>query len=164
MDAAYLKFWGTLFNQAAENQRTIDDMTRWVSDGFKGGTSVLNLFRESINAGTVTGSQSDTWDEAALLEELQKSFDAFMSMFGLVTRSEYLALERKYEDMKETVAGQKETIERLRTLLGEKEESESASMQAFQDMAEKQAEQFASLMDSFGSFYTTPPSKEKDDA
>jgi len=153
MDKNTLKFWGNLFNQAAENQQQIEEMTQWLNDGLKGSSSYMNMFKDFLNSGIESGKTSDTPDEAVLFKELQKSLDAFLSMFGVVPQSEYLSLVKKYEDLKKTVADQKETIEHLRMMLDEKKGERTGSIKAFQDMAEKQAEQFASLMNSFGSLY-----------
>jgi len=162
MDKNYLKFWGTMFNQAAENQQQIEQVTQWLNDGLKGSEPLMNMFKDFLNAGIESGKKFDTLDEAAISKELHKSFDAFLTMFGMVPQSEYLSLSKKYEDLKKTTADQKETIDHLRMMLDEKAGSSTGTIKAFQDMAEKQAEQFTSLMNNFSALYETQASNSKD--
>jgi len=87
MDKNYLKFWGTMFNQAAENQQKIEQVTQWLNDGLKGSEPLMNMFKDFLNAGIESGKKFDTLDEAAISKELHKSFDAFLAMFGMVPQS-----------------------------------------------------------------------------
>jgi len=162
MDKNYLKFWGTMFNQAAENQQQIEQVTQWLNDGLKGSESFVNMFKDFLNAGAESGKKTDTLDDEAIFKELHKSFDAFLTTFGMVPQSEYLSLSKKYEDLKKTVVDQKETIDHLRMMLDEKAGSSTGTIKAFQNMAEKQAEQFTSLMNNLNSFYKTQASNNKD--
>ena len=72
----------------------------------------------------------------------------------MVPKDKHLALIKKYEELKEKVADQEETINHLRLLLEEKKaESQEELVQGFQDLIEKQSKQFQETMETFGSFF-----------
>jgi hypothetical protein len=73
---------------------------------------------------------------------------------GMVTKNEHLALVKKYEELKEKVTVQEETINHLRLLLEQKKtETQEELVQGFQDLIEKQSRQFQETMETFGSFF-----------
>ena len=73
-----------------------------------------------------------------------------LTLLGVVPLDEHLALVRKYEELKEKVASQEETIKHLRLLFaeGKKEEFQEVSGR-FEELAKKQGEQLQKLMESF---------------
>jgi hypothetical protein len=73
---------------------------------------------------------------------------------GMVPKDKHMALIKKYEELKEKVSAQEETINHLRLLLEEKKtESQKELVQGFQDLIEKQSKQFQKTMETFGSFF-----------
>ena len=89
---------------------------------------------------------------AGAQENFTKSFKDYLAVLGVVPRDEHLALVKKYEELKEKVASQEETIRHLRMLLSQakiEEEHEELANQ-FEELAKKQGEQFQKLMESFG--------------
>ena len=59
----------------------------------------------------------------------------------MVPKDEHLALVKKYEELKEKVAAQEETINNLRMLLEEKKaETQGELVKGFQELLEKQSE------------------------
>ena len=73
---------------------------------------------------------------------------------GMVPKNEHLELVKKYEELKEKVADQEETISHLRMLLEQrKAESQDELVQGFQDLIDKQSKQFQQTMETFGSLF-----------
>jgi DnaJ-domain-containing protein 1 len=88
------------------------------------------------------------WEKAS--ENFKTSFNDWLAFMKVLPKREHMALEKKYEALKEKVATQDETIRYLRNLLSEKNVPYTAAVQNFTEMMEKQAQQFHDLMESAG--------------
>ena len=99
-----------------------------------------------------TPAYTKAWKRAS--ENFLKSFNDYMDLMGMVPKDKHLALIKKYEELKEKVAAQEETINHLKMLLEEKKtESQEELVQGFQDLIEKQSKQFQETMETFGRFF-----------
>ena len=86
--------------------------------------------------------------------ELPGEFKNYLYLVGVVSKGEHLALVKKYEELKEKVVVQEETIKHLRMLLEEKKvETQGELVQEFQEIIEKQSEQFQETMETLGNFF-----------
>ena len=97
-----------------------------------------------------------TWKKAS--EDFSKSFKDYLLLMGVVPKDKHLTLVKKYEQLKEKVASQEETIKHLRMLLNAKKAQAQAQAQGditkeFQDLIEKQGEQFQETMETFGRLF-----------
>ena len=93
-----------------------------------------------------------TWKKAS--EDFQKSFKDYLRLMGVVPKEEHLTLVKKYEELKEKFAFQEDTIKNLRMLLDEKKaEPQGEVAKGFQEIMEKQTEQFQETMETFGRFF-----------
>jgi chromosome segregation ATPase len=155
MDRHFLEFWGNFLIDAAKQQKRLEDLNQWMQQGFKGFeelTAMFNKFYGLDHLEKDTPSYMDTWKSAS--ENFIKSVNDVMGQMGMVTINEHQALVKKYEELKEKVAVQEETISRLQLLLAEKKtESQEELVQGFQDLIEKQSKQFQETMAAFGSFF-----------
>jgi hypothetical protein len=80
---------------------------------------------------------------------------------GVVPKDEHLALVKKYEELKEKVTAQEETIEHLRMLLeAKKVETQGELVQGFQEIIEKQSEQFQETMETLSRFFKKDKNKK----
>jgi hypothetical protein len=160
MDREFLEFWGNFMLNAAKSQKQLEDMKEWMKGGFSGFDEFTSLFQKIYGLNEVEKESPDylkMWTGAQ--ENFTKSFKDYLSLLGVVPRDEYLALVKKYEELKEKVASQEETIKHLRMLLsGVKPEEYQEITGTFEELAKKQGEQFQKLVDSFGQSL-----KKKDD-
>ena len=86
-------------------------------------------------------------------EAFQKSFTDLMESLQFIPRAEYDQVKNKYEQLKEKIKIQDETIQQLKTKkLFEAAEGFNVTS-GIQDLVRIQTEQFATLMDSLGNFY-----------
>jgi hypothetical protein len=151
MDTKFMEFWGHFLLNAAKNQKQLEDMTQWMQRGFTGFEELTSLFRKAYGLEKSEPTSPDfmkTWAEAQ--ENFTKSFKDYLALLGVVPREEYLALARKYEELKEKVQSQEETIKHLRMLVSvaSKEEFQGLAGQ-LEGLVQKQGEQFQKLMDNF---------------
>jgi hypothetical protein len=153
MDKNFLEFWGHLLLNAAKGQKQLEEMAKWMQQGFSGFEQLSAMFRKCY------GLEAKSGDDASMRlkaeADFQKSFRDYLSLFGVVPREEHLALVKKYEELRQKVAAQEETIKHLRMLLEEKGFDQSKVISGIQELMLEQGDQFRKLMESFSDLYKT---------
>ena len=151
MDRHFLEFWGKALLQAAQSQKQLEDLAKWCQRGFLGFQDYTQLFKVTYGLDEMAESSPDyltQWKKAE--DDFRESFKGYLNLLGMVPREEYAALARKYEELKENVAEQEETIKLLRMLLEEKGLGLAATSLELQRLIEKQGEQFQKLIQGLG--------------
>ena len=162
MDRHFLEFWGNFLINAAKGQKQLEDISKWMQQGFEGFDELTGMFKKFYGLEHMekdTPAYMETWKKAS--ENFQKSFKDYLRLMGVVSKDEHLALVKKYEELKEKVAAQEETINNLRMLLEEKKvETQGELVKGFQEILEKQSEQFQETMETFGRFFKKDKNKK----
>lgn len=163
MDKEFMKFWGTFLLNAAKGQEHFENMTQWMQQGFKGFEDLNALFRKAYGLEQTPPQPSsdylENWKKAQ--ESFAQSFKDFCSAFGFVPKEDYLALVKKYEELKQKAESQEETIKHLRLLLEQASAAEhDAVASKLNDLAAQQTEQFQKLMESFGRMFEKEQSSD----
>ena len=162
MDRKFLEFWGNFMINAAKEQKRMEDLSKWMQQGFKGFDELTTMFNKFYGLEQIEKNSPayiSTWKKAS--EYFQKSFKDYLDLMGVISKEEHLALIKKYEALKEKVDAQEETINHLRLLLEEKKtESQEELVKGFQNLVEKQSKQFQETMESFGSFFKKENNRE----
>ena len=151
MNRHFLEFWGKALLQAAQSQKQLEDLAKWCQRGFLGFQDYTQLFKATYGLDEMAESSPDyltLWKKSE--DDFRESFKEYLNLLGMVPREEYAALARKYEELKEKVAEQEETIKLLRMLLEEKGLGLAATSLEFQRLIEKQGEQFQKLFQGLG--------------
>lgn len=151
MDRHFLEFWGKALLKAAESQKQLEDLARWCQRGFLGFQDYTQLFRAAYGLDEMPEDTPDyfaLWKKAEA--DFRESFKDYLSLMGVVPREEYAALARQYEELKEKVSDQEETIKHLRMLVDEKGMGLEATTLEFQKLIKKQGEQFQNLLKGVG--------------
>jgi phage tail tape-measure protein len=155
VDKHFLEFWGNFLIHAAKGQKQLQDMSKWMQQGFEGFDELTAMFKKIYGFEDMekyTPAYMETWKKAS--ENFQKSFKNYLDLVGVVSKDEHLALVREYEKLKEKITAQEETIKHLRMLLEEKKvETQGELVQGFQEIIEKQSEQFQETMGTLGKFF-----------
>lgn len=157
MDKEFMKFWGTFLLNAAKGQEHFDNMAQWMQQGFKGFDDLNTLFCKVYGFETTPPRQPsadylENWKKAQ--ESFVQSFKDFCSAFGFVPQDDFLALVKKYEELKHRAESQEETIKHLRLLLEAAEAAQhDAVRNKLNDLATQQTEQFQKLMERFGRMF-----------
>ena len=155
MDTHFLEFWGNFLINAAKGQKQLEDMSKWMQQGFEGFDELTAMFTKFYGLEHMGKDSPDymaTWKKAS--EDFIKSFKEYLSLMGVVPKEEHLALVKKYEELKEKVASQEETIKHLRMLLGEKMAGTQGDVvKGFQEIIEKQSKEFQETMETFDRFF-----------
>jgi phage tail tape-measure protein len=162
MDRHFLEFWGNFLINAAKGQKQMEDMSKWMQQGFEGFDELTAMFKKFYGLEHMekdTPIYMETWKQAS--ENFQESFKDCLRLMGVVPKDEHLALVKKYEELKEKVADQEETIKHLRMLLEEKKvEIQGELVQGFQEIIEKQSEQFQETMETLSRFFKKDKNKK----
>lgn len=143
MDRQFLKFWGNFLLQAAENQKRLEDLTRWMTGGFSGADDLNELFRSAygLKPSSASGSiRTEAWEQAAA--QFQKAFSEYLALFEAVPRSRYDALQREKEHLEKKAEEQANTLSKLRAQLAESRMAEGKVLSGFQQLMDIQNEQF----------------------
>ncbi|MCK4533886.1 MAG: hypothetical protein KAT81_00060 [Syntrophobacterales bacterium] len=163
MDRQFLQFWGDFFTNSAKGQKQMEDMTKWMQQGFKGFDDLTALFQKTYGLDHLSQSGDDylkMWGEA--VKDFEKSFKDYLSFLGVVPKQEHLFLVEKYEELKEKVASHEETIKHLRMLLDKRVMDQGTVPDGYQDLIKKQTSEFQELTESVGQFFKTEAPKTKD--
>jgi len=163
MDKHFLEFWGNFLLNAAQGQKQLENMAAWTQQGFKGFGDMTALFQKIYGLDHIadgTPACLKTWKKAE--EDFKQSFDVYLSLLGVVPKSEHLELIRKYEDLKEKISSQEETIKHLRMLLMEaKLKDQGEVVEQFDGLIKKQTDQFQKMMDYFSRAFTKDSSEQE---
>jgi hypothetical protein len=151
MNRHFLEFWGKALLQAAESQKQLEDLAKWLPRGFLGFQDYTQLFKSSYG---LNGVKEDNPDYLALWKkaeaDFRESFKDYLKLLGGVPREEYAALARENEELQAKVAEQAEIIKHLRTLADEKGMGLEATTMEFQRLIKKQGEQFQQFLQGLG--------------
>jgi len=151
MNRHFLEFWGKALLEAAKSQKQLEDLARWSQRGFLGFQDYTQLFKAAYGLNEEAKDPPDyfaRWKKAE--EDFRESFKEYLNILGVVPREEYAALARQYEELKEKVAEQEETVTQLRILADEKGVGLAATSLEFQKLIKKQGEQFQKFIKSLG--------------
>ena len=167
MDEKFLEFWGHLLLNAAKSKKQTDELTRWLRMGLPGMTTppaskkpstdfeeMIATFRKLYGLDQVSEKDQDpqkTWANA--LKDFQKSFQDYLSVYGVVSKKEHLALVEKYEKLKARCIDQEETIRHLRMLLEDRKEEQSNTATQLQDIVRSQGELFQKMVTDFSQYF-----------
>ena len=155
MDRHFLEFWGNFLINAAKHQKRLEDMATWMQQGFEGFDELTAMFNKFYGLEHLTKDAPgymETWETAS--ESFLNSFKDYLGLMGMVPKNEYLAVVKQYEELKEKVSTQEETINHLRLQLeAEKTKSQEKLVQGFQNLIEKQSGEFQKTMEAFSSFF-----------
>jgi hypothetical protein len=155
VDKHFLEFWGNVLINAAKEQKRMEDLSKWMQQGFKGFDDLSEMFKKFYGLEHMekdTPAYMDIWEKAS--ENFLNSFKDYLNLMGMVSKDEHLTLIKKYEKLKEKAAAQEETINHLRLLSEEKKiENQEELVQGFHDLIEKQSNQFQKTMETFSSLF-----------
>jgi hypothetical protein len=147
MDRNFLEFWGNYLLAAARGQKQLEDLNQWIRQGFSGFEELTAMFKKFYGLEQPRNEDSDTtqaWQNAAA--DFRNSFNAYLNLMGLVPKDKYQALEQKYAALQKIVAEQEDAIKILRKLLAEEGTYQGETVKVFQDLVNKQADAFETLM------------------
>lgn len=122
MDKEVMDFLGNLFLYASKGQKQLEEMAELTRQAFTRFMEVSASFRKICEVEPFEPENTDYFQMWSKMGDMcQRSFiDGCSKVWGMsVVSSEHLHLISKYEELKERIASQEETIRHLRLLLDE---------------------------------------------
>lgn len=154
MDRHFLKFWGQLLLEAAEGQRRLEDLSRWIQSGFSASGAPADLFRRSYGLPPGVSANGDLWQQA--FKDFQAALDTAAPLWGWVPRERYTRLKRKADEQASRIAEQERVIAQLEGLLQDKGFGQAGLAARFQTLIDDQQQAFEKLIQAMGDASTTP--------
>ncbi|MEM5788044.1 MAG: hypothetical protein AAGU11_12060 [Syntrophobacteraceae bacterium] len=121
MDKDVLDFWGNFFINAAKGQRQLDEMADWSRQALTLWMDWSASFQKLCNLDAFAPVSSPPKESNRFGDDARKSLlDGYLRLWGIKAGpDEHLKLIRKYEELKEKLNLQEETIHHLKLLLEE---------------------------------------------
>jgi uncharacterized coiled-coil protein SlyX len=166
MDANIYELWGQMFLNTAKGRRQMEEYSRWLRQGLSGSDSLTAFFRQIYGLDKVDKVEKDGPEYLRFCEKamqsFQQSFREYLRLFDAAPREEIEALMKECEALKQKVSEQEQTIEHLKTVLGDKGMESAETVRDLQHLLKKQADQFQEMMKAMGqAFQQRRPSKSK---
>jgi uncharacterized coiled-coil protein SlyX len=147
MDSKFLEFWGNFMLAAARGQQQVDDLYKWMNQGFSGFNELTAIFKKYYDLDSYSNKDPDSADAWQLAADgFRDSYEAYLNLIGAVSKDQYHDLEQRAQGLEERLAEREETIAILRGLLAEKGTYQGLTVKALQDLVNQQAVAFEGFM------------------
>jgi len=164
MDTNFLEFWGNLLISIARGQKQLDDMTKWVHQGFPGANELTTLFRKVYGLNDLPQaptSQAEPWK--GTLDRFHESYREYLKLLDVIPRTEYQKLQEENDALKRRIGELEQVIGDLRALLaGKIQGTPKEAMEQFQTSFLKYLEKLHEVMISFADVSKGTAVKETD--
>ena len=147
MDKHFLEFWGNYLIAVARGQSQLEDFARWMGRGFEEVDKLTEQFKKIYGLEKLDPkdpSYAQTWKTAS--EAFRHSFKEFFEQAGWVPKSDYTTLEKENRALKDKVSELESAVSRLKDLLNGSGADQGSALKVFQDLVNKQGEEFQKLM------------------
>jgi hypothetical protein len=153
MDANFFQFWNDFIQQAKSGQVRTNDVAGWMN-----GTGIPDELMEMFKKSYGLDHMSDATPEySALFESALKDFNHsltnFYSILDVVSKQDYLDLEKKYNALKRKVSNLEEVVTHLKLLFKTSTPNVEEGIGSMNKMLKSQNEHFLKMMGNLGEFY-----------
>jgi hypothetical protein len=147
IDSNFLEFWGNYLIAVARGQKQLEDLPRWIRQGFQGLEDLTVTFKKCYGLEQLQPNSpafTEAWKKATA--DFRKSFKESFGLFGWIPQEEHQKLAEENQRLQQNIAQQQTIIRRMRTLLDEKGLDQNKTLEVFQDLIKKQSDEFQKLM------------------
>lgn len=156
MDPKFLEFWGNYLLAVSRGQHQMEDLTRWMQQGFAGVQQLNDMFTAIYGLPKAKPASKEfdkTWQTAAAA--FSESYREYFEQLGWVTRQEFDNLVKENEALKKQVETLENTVKRLQIQI-----DSDKTVTALQELADKQGQEFNNLMQTFSEAMEKAASKK----
>jgi len=146
-DPNFLEFWGNYLIAVARGQKQLEDLPRWIRQGFQGLEDLTVTFKNCYGLEQLqsnTPAFTEAWKKATA--DFRKSFKETLGLFGWIPEEEHRELAEENQRLRQEIAQQETAIRRMRLLLDEKGLDQTKTLEVFQDLIKKQSDEFQKLI------------------
>jgi hypothetical protein len=158
VDKNFLEFWGNFLLSAAKGQRQLEEFSRWMSQGMSGFRDLSQSFQQVYGLGSERPEGDEGWKTSRA--SFEKAYKAYLDALGVVPKSDYLALQKQLEELRQQTEGQETALRKLRLELSESRMAQGDVVAGFQELIQVQSEQFQELTESFNRLFIGREKKE----
>lgn len=145
MDSPFLKFWGEFMLQAAEGQRQLEDLAKWMRSGYSPSVDLATLFGKCYGLTPGSGSVDvDRWQKATA--DFSETLKTYAPLWGWVPLERYDELKEENKRLQAELEKQEKLIKRLDGLLADEGLEHMGMLARFQDLITDQNQAFEKLM------------------
>ena len=158
MDKHFLEFWGNYLVAVARGQKQLEDLSRWIRQGFQGVEGLQALFARTYGLDELqpdSNAYQEKWKQATA--EFRKSFRETFAALGWAAEEELETLRQENRRLEKQVAEHEKTIGRLKGLLEAEGLDQEKAVAVFRDLVHKQSREFEKLMRNLSA--SSPPDK-----
>jgi len=145
VDYKFLQFWADFLQQAADGQRRMEAMARWIQSGCSPGDELADLFRACYGLSPANASGGSQWQKAT--KDFLATVNTYAPLWGWVPMTRYDRLKRKTKRLESKIAEQERTLKQLEALLEEKGLGHTALMTRFQNLISDQTRAFDQMIE-----------------
>ncbi|MDX9746744.1 MAG: hypothetical protein WCX84_04045 [Syntrophales bacterium] len=162
MDKRFLEFWGNFLIHAARGQEQVETLQRLANEGFRACEFHMNLFREfyGLKKKADPSEINDQIREKATADFLE-SCREFTGLLGLVPRKTYDALVRENDDLKSRITELEKALKTSGKKTRRQEPESGLVAKGIEGLMKKQADQFQTLMTTYGKLFENIKPLEK---
>lgn len=159
MDSRFLEFWGNWMLQAAKGQKSLEEMSGWISKSCNGVEEFNRMMRRfcGMEEQPADKSPEAVWEDSLAL--FSRAWEEYLILFDVAPKRAFDAAQAENEALKQRVREQEATIRKLRSRLLDQGADVGETVKGIQDLVQKQSSQFKELMSSFGAQFTPPSPK-----
>jgi hypothetical protein len=146
----------------AKGQKQMEQMATWISLGLTGVDDLNAMFQRFYGLDGLSKNSerySASWNEA--VESFLQSLKAYLELFNMMPRDDYLRLLKENDDLKRELAEHEKTIQHLETLMAAKLADPTEIARSLQDLIKRQSEQFQELVKGFSIPGQRSPARRK---
>jgi len=148
MDPKFLEFWGNYLLAVARGQKQMEEFSRWMQQGLQGTDELTEMFRKTYGLDPERKGYAEAWEKAA--RDFRQAFRETFLKMGWVPREDFDALAEENRRLQEKLDRQEERIRRMRRVLSDPGIDQAKTLQVFQELIQKQGEEFGKLMRKLG--------------
>lgn len=148
VDRNFLEFWGNYLLAVARGQKQMEEFSRWMGQGFQGAEELTEMFQKIYGLDPNRAGYAEAWEKAA--RDFRLAFRETFLKLGWVPREDYDSLAEENRRLQEKLDRQEARIQRMRRLLSDPGADQNKILQVFQELLQKQGEEFGKLMRKLG--------------
>jgi hypothetical protein len=155
VDRHIMELWGNMFLNAANSQKQLEDLAKWMGGDFSGFEDMSDLFGKIYGVDMFaknTPEYLEIWKKAS--EDFHGAFKEFFSLMDLVPRQDYLTLLRENEELREKLKEQEEIMLKLCGVFDTRLVEQGEGLKGFESLIQDQSRQFHELLSSFTQMFT----------
>lgn len=155
MDKNMLEFWGQAFLNAARNQQQLENMSKYFGQSPGTDNQIMNSFFKALGWQNVEKMKPEEILEFAKksVNAYQEFFKAYLAIFDIVSKEEYLNMVKENEELKEKIAQQEKIIQSYKNLSGKDVFDQEEVVTNLTQIVKKQTQQFQELMSQMNQYY-----------